>query len=359
MRSIVKKQTGITLIALVVTIIVLIILAGVSIAMLVGENGIITQAQRAERETANATIASEEQMNALVDEMNGYLAGNGEISGIFSDVVTSSNYGDYVDYPIDLNNNGNTKDDWRIFYNDGENVFIIAADYVESNSTFLDLSTAEMYKVLDNPDYVGSIYSMNWYNSITSSKTLSVHTGNDYINNSIATIFMYNKYYLSYPNSNLINSQMSSSLLDTSAWNKFVNLAYAEYAIGGPTLEMWIESYNSKGYSNLYYNNINDYGYYIGTNESEKKITLNINDLENNGYNDTLYIPHKSDISGCNGYWFASPTADGDYGIWGIAYKGTLAFRNYDDTGFGIRPVVSLKSSVTTIRKDGIWNLLD
>ena len=51
MRSIVKKQTGITLIALVVTIIVLIILAGVSIAMLVGENGIITQAQRAAQET--------------------------------------------------------------------------------------------------------------------------------------------------------------------------------------------------------------------------------------------------------------------------------------------------------------------
>ena len=51
MRNSVKKQNGITLIALVVTIIVLIILAGVSIAMLVGENGIITQAQRAAQET--------------------------------------------------------------------------------------------------------------------------------------------------------------------------------------------------------------------------------------------------------------------------------------------------------------------
>ena len=46
-----NKQKGITLIALVVTIIVLIILAGISIAMLVGENGIITQAQRAAQET--------------------------------------------------------------------------------------------------------------------------------------------------------------------------------------------------------------------------------------------------------------------------------------------------------------------
>ena len=46
------KQKGITLIALVITIIVLIILAGVTINMLVGENGIITQAQRAKNETA-------------------------------------------------------------------------------------------------------------------------------------------------------------------------------------------------------------------------------------------------------------------------------------------------------------------
>ena len=51
-----KKQEGITLIALVVTIIVLLILVGVSIAMLTGENGILTQAQRAKEETENAKV---------------------------------------------------------------------------------------------------------------------------------------------------------------------------------------------------------------------------------------------------------------------------------------------------------------
>ena len=50
-----NKQKGITLIALVVTIIVLIILAGVSINMLVGDNGIITQAQTAKEKTEEAT----------------------------------------------------------------------------------------------------------------------------------------------------------------------------------------------------------------------------------------------------------------------------------------------------------------
>ena len=45
------KEKGVTLIALVITIIVLIILAGVAINALVGENGIITQARRAKDDT--------------------------------------------------------------------------------------------------------------------------------------------------------------------------------------------------------------------------------------------------------------------------------------------------------------------
>lgn len=48
------KERGITLIALVITIIVLLILAGVSIAMLTGENGILTQAQNAKEGTEQA-----------------------------------------------------------------------------------------------------------------------------------------------------------------------------------------------------------------------------------------------------------------------------------------------------------------
>lgn len=48
------KQKGITLIALVITIIVLLILAGISIAMLTGNNGILAQAQKAKTETEDS-----------------------------------------------------------------------------------------------------------------------------------------------------------------------------------------------------------------------------------------------------------------------------------------------------------------
>ena len=87
MRNIVKKQSGITLIALVVTIIVLIILAGVSIAMLVGDNGIITQAQRAKENTELAEKQEKEDIGKLEDEMNE------DITGIKVEQVTDENPG--------------------------------------------------------------------------------------------------------------------------------------------------------------------------------------------------------------------------------------------------------------------------
>lgn len=57
-----QKQRGITLIALVVTIVVLLILAAVSISMLGGENGIITQANEAKLENRGANIQEERDL---------------------------------------------------------------------------------------------------------------------------------------------------------------------------------------------------------------------------------------------------------------------------------------------------------
>ena len=56
LRKKLKNTKGITLIALVVTIIILLILAGISIAMLTGNNGVLTQGQRAKEETRIASV---------------------------------------------------------------------------------------------------------------------------------------------------------------------------------------------------------------------------------------------------------------------------------------------------------------
>ena len=76
-NNIKNSEKAITLIALVVTIIVLIILAGVSISLVLGDNGIITKAREAK--TNYQTVAQNEKtsLNELYDEMNTKITGNG------------------------------------------------------------------------------------------------------------------------------------------------------------------------------------------------------------------------------------------------------------------------------------------
>ena len=84
-----NKQKGITLIALVVTIIVLIILAGVSINMLVGDNGIITQAQSAQRETEEAEAREKLEMALLDLQMEKYTNPNYNDEQFITDYLAS------------------------------------------------------------------------------------------------------------------------------------------------------------------------------------------------------------------------------------------------------------------------------
>ena len=66
-KEIKKSSKGVTLIALVITIIVLLILAGVSIAMLTGDNGILTQAKEAKE--ANIAGTEKEQIKLAMQSL--------------------------------------------------------------------------------------------------------------------------------------------------------------------------------------------------------------------------------------------------------------------------------------------------
>ena len=67
-----RKNQGITLIALVITVIVLLILAGVSIATLTGDNGILTRAQEAKNKTEQAQKDEENILSSYEDKINEY-----------------------------------------------------------------------------------------------------------------------------------------------------------------------------------------------------------------------------------------------------------------------------------------------
>ena len=89
-----ETQKGITLIALVITIIVLLILAGVSIAMLTGQNGILTQAQKAKTSTANKS-AEEKVKLAVMAARSQSEDASLDLEKLTTEVTT--NYGGQVD----------------------------------------------------------------------------------------------------------------------------------------------------------------------------------------------------------------------------------------------------------------------
>ena len=105
-----RKNRGITLIALVVTIIVLLILAGVSINMLTGQNGILNRAKEAKDETGSSSDLEYLRTKAYEAMTNYYATGSNEPETEYvlknlnsSEIVTDVNTGS-------INYNGKTYD---------------------------------------------------------------------------------------------------------------------------------------------------------------------------------------------------------------------------------------------------------
>ena len=114
--EVLKFNSGITLIALIITIIVLLILAGVTIALVVGDNGVLNQAVNAADETNRANVQSELEMavSAVVADWSGarYVNGSNETLEDYmtlSRVEANMNTEDYDLKTFELNvENGTT-----------------------------------------------------------------------------------------------------------------------------------------------------------------------------------------------------------------------------------------------------------
>ena len=109
------KQNGITLIALIITIIVLLILAGVALATLTGEGSIIQNAENAVAQYNNSVEKEQLALNSIekyiesgkIDSVE-----NNELSGITGkctllwekEVATRTGYDEYEETTISINN---------------------------------------------------------------------------------------------------------------------------------------------------------------------------------------------------------------------------------------------------------------
>ena len=111
-----RREKGITLIALVVTIVVLLILAGISISMLTGENGIISQAQGAKEKTEIAEEREKVELAAI-------------------GAASKNNYGEITEKNLEEELNqliGKRDEDYTLIKNG--NVFIVT--YIDSNRSY-------------------------------------------------------------------------------------------------------------------------------------------------------------------------------------------------------------------------------
>ena len=167
LKNIINKRQGITLIALVVTIIILLILAGVSISMLTGKNGILNRAAEAKEKTEGTQKEEEKTLQGYEDVMaqyTGNLPSRTETKPYFPNDTFSYKEGDlstglvikdasqneyvWVEVPTTIydnttyNNNGANKPSNSEDYTNIEKClkvytkYYVNIDYSDKNSTF-------------------------------------------------------------------------------------------------------------------------------------------------------------------------------------------------------------------------------
>ena len=252
-----------------------------------------------------------------------------------SDLKTnaSSNYGGVV-----TNYTANDLE-WKLFYADSSTnrVYLIASDYVPkaklpTGSSKAGLTTTETYN--------------GYWSSAPTSQISSIQTTPD----NILTLFKATGYTL---NSSYANSKCVSTMLNHNNWTDFVDTTWADYATGGPTIEMWTGAWNDMYDDKLYCNKTGTYGYNVGTSSSPTTISINSDTMKvKTGYSNKLFYPHTAIESNCGGYRLASPSMYGGDGVMLVYYGGAVCGTRYGDEGCGFRPVVSLNSTVKVKKND-------
>ena len=336
-----KSKNGITLVALIITIIVLLILAMVSIS-LVMNGGIIDKSKNAVDKYSGEEIQeqlklaySEYQMSQYtgtpmttqdiqtklgqifgtenvtdVSLANGKLTAkiNGtkyeydtltgkaeEIKPQALSIITKDNYGDYIDLGQNVVGTEATTDDWRILYNDKNgHIYAILADYLPNTNASVTASGL----------------------NVVSGTTLNV-------------------------NSTSNGKDLLDKLNSTTAWQSLIpeGLRSTCQVKGATTAEIIMASYNEKYGTNLEYT-------------SYPNLRTDPNDQSSS--KDTLYI-----YNGCSGYWLASHFAGGTNYLYTVySDGGYIMYDKYDKTDYGVRPVVSLSSDIQVTKNGTVWTVV-
>ena len=233
----------------------------------------------------------------------------------------------------------NGQNDWKIFYSDGEHIFLITGDYI---------NPAEKDRISTETEMTISNYSVYW----ASAPTFTENIDTTILERFKATEYNINDYKYR------LNSRCISKLLNVNNWSNYKDVGdKAENAIGSPTIEMWIDSWNSRYPKDKVYRRADvKNGYCIG-----KSSNPQLNDrleakemTRKEGYNNKLYYLHTgtNGWNGTSGYWVASPHADSARTLFFVSSNGAVTTYDYSSGAVSARPVVSLNTGVTVNATD-------
>ncbi len=240
---------------------------------------------------------------------------------------------------------------WQIFYDDETTIYLIASDYVSGNLLPNELlNSGNATKTYCKKFVTGS-----------SDTTSPILVGEPWKNASLSSTVQNNP-YLKWVGSAVdtvrtnINMKSVAYMMDTNKWSNFAGKANGAYAIGGPTIEMFVLSYNAK-------HNTGKLGTY-GTN----KIDITTANANSNGYKvkgaegwrDYVKLSDTTNAAGdtdgnmwvrtsstkASGYWLASPSSYNNVTVNRITYTGYIDcnyFSSVDSIGF--RPLVAIPKS--------------
>ncbi len=235
------------------------------------------------------------------------------------------------------NYTANGVSDWKIFHSDGTNIYLISSDYIPVDKIPATKGGSAMVNtVSDCPKAAPLTPAVN---------DSSYSSGSESISSSNPARKWLKSYLDNYTSTNN-NMKAVAYLLDTDVWNVY-KTDKAEYAIGGPTVEMLMESYSKKMGVDYQAKAVSETGYQISKDGGENWANYYSGMLSTS---ETLYVLSRS--SGALAMWLASPSANDSSLVVHVTYDGYVVCSSYYADVFGFRPVVSLKSEISIIKND-------
>ena len=360
-EKIIQENKGITLIALVVTIVVLIILATVSINAVLGQNGIIGKAERAKEVQEDAGKREDTAMEEYEDFIGKY-DGTVKIKATVEGktvTITKDNVADYLGKVV--TNYVPTATTVTV----GTNTYTISNNYRLYYIDFDKKYNKDEVSVFLKADCTGNNYSLGQDTTASTADNVKIKALNPSLYKDGVTS----------PSASNENMKAITFLTNTSNWDSLKTGASladkVNYVVGSPSVEMMMDSYNTKyrltgetpdtsalsASSNrvkLFYQypttvDSNNYGYEVGpsnnhSNENQYYYFTSDYSVKTDSKVDSMYYPGDNQW-----YWLASPSfGSAETMLYvGCDNGGVVSSCNYYGFGYDFCPLVSLKSTVS------------